>query len=145
MSAILSSQKGLSNSCINKNSELSKLVEGIQTCDHNLPSVYWSCVITLSNRWTIVIWSSLLGKLSKASRVSEIQGLSIGKTHSLFERNGIKPLPKIQFSSKTQRLGKLWKPILIPLVQIEQTWFCSLREFHIKMDCFVNEICVWTI
>lgn len=81
-------------------------------------------MITLSNRWTLVIWSSLLGKQSKASRVSEIQGLSIGKTHSLFERNGIKRLPNIQFLSKTQRLGKLCKPILITLVQTVQTWFC---------------------
>lgn len=56
------------------------------------------------------------------------KNVTVDKTHSLFKRNGTKRLPYIQFSSKTQRLGKLCKPILITLVQTVQTWFFILAK-----------------
>lgn len=128
-SAIASMHKGWSNSSVSNNTDLSKLIKGIYNSEPNvrpllpnwdLPTVLWKLCDSPfepmnSCDMKYLTWKTVfLVALATASRVSEIQALSIGESHLRLEQNGIRLLPNIQFLAKTQRLGKPWKPIFIP-------------------------------
>ena len=128
-SAIASIHQGWQNSTVSNNADLSKLIKGIFNTSPNikpllpnwdLPTVVWAlCDFPFepinSAEMKYVTWKTVfLVALASASRVSEIQALSVGKSHLRYETGGIRLLPNIQFLAKTQRLGKPWTPVFIP-------------------------------
>ena len=128
-SAIASIHQGWQNSTVSNNADLSKLIKGIFNTSPNikpllpnwdLPTVLWAlCDFPFepinSAEMKYVTWKTVfLVALASASRVSEIQALSVGKSHLRYEKDGIRLLPNIQFLAKTQRLGKPWTPVFIP-------------------------------
>ena len=128
-SAIASVHSGWSNCSVSNNSNLSKVIKGIFNSsplvrpllpNWDLPSVLWtlcdhpfepisSCDLKFLTWKTVFLLA-----LSSASRVSELQALSIGEGHMRIEHNGIRLLPNLQFLAKTQRMQKPWNPIFIP-------------------------------
>ena len=95
-SAIASIHQGWQNSTVSNNADLSKLIKGIFNTSPNikplllnwdLPTVLWAlCDFPFepmnSAEMKYVTWKTVfLVALASASRVSEIQALSVGKTH----------------------------------------------------------------
>ena len=127
--AIATVHKGWKGGSLSTNTNLSDLIKGIFNAspsvkpllpNWDLPSVLLSlCESPFEPLETcdlkFLTWKTVfLIATATASRVSELHALSVNSDNLRFESRGVRLIPNLQFLAKSQRIGKVWKPIFIP-------------------------------
>ena len=127
--AIATIHSGWRGASVSNNKHLSNLIKGIFNTspsvkpllpNWDLPSVLLAlCEAPFepldSCELKFLTWKTVfLVATATASRVSELHALSVNPDNLRFENTGVRLIPNMQFLAKTQRIGKVWKPIFIP-------------------------------